>query len=95
MKREYRVSGPHAVFGTRPGDTVTLTLTTAEEAYFLNAGHLERAAKKDAKDEPDIPCEYCAEHGTAAEKKARFGSVGELADHYREKHPALAPPEEV
>lgn len=45
-KTEYKVVGPHAVFGAKPGDTVTLDLTAEQEAFYVNAGHLKATTQK-------------------------------------------------
>lgn len=89
-KLRYTVVGPHSTLGHAPGESFDYTLTTSDEAYYFNAGHL--ALAKDSPPPEPIKCGYCAEHGTAAEKKATFDDLEALQAHYREEHPALEPP---
>lgn len=39
-ERAYEVTGPKVVGGKRKGETVTLTLTDAQEAALIDAGHV-------------------------------------------------------
>lgn len=45
--------------------------------------------------EPQVPCEYCQEHGTKKQKDARYSTPEALAKHYAADHPAVSPTEEV
>ena len=93
-EKEYVVVGPHAVMGHQTGEKFKATFTTDREVYFLKAGHLKVYGGKAAQPEPELKCEACAEHGSAAEKKATYKSLESLREHYQEEHPALAAPTE-
>lgn len=44
MEKTYRVSGPHPVHGTRPGETFTKCLDPGQERFLLDLGHIEIVA---------------------------------------------------
>ena len=86
-KKTYTVSGPFEVLGHAPGETFEGPLPDwVIEDVLLSSGVLQTkgSAKK-------IECPACATGGK--KKPPSFLTLAELETHYRDKHPALEPPE--
>lgn len=92
-EKEYVVVGPHKVYGHQTGEKFKATFVPDLEAYFLKAGHLKVYGGKESQP-AELKCEACKEHGSPAEKKATYKSLGALREHYGKEHPALAAPTE-
>lgn len=39
--------------------------------------------------EPEVPCEFCQEHGTKAAKAERYASPEAMRAHYEDAHPGV------
>ena len=61
----------------------------------LNVAALERGGHVVKIADAEVACSFCAEHGTAKQKKERYSSKAALEDHYRDAHPGVASLEEV
>ena len=87
MEKTYTVAGPHEVVGHQPGETFTGPLPEGlDEESLLASGALTVSESKEK-----TPCPACKAEGK--KRPASFKNLDELQAHYRDKHPALMPPE--
>lgn len=51
-EKEYKVVGPHPVWGTEPGGVISLNLTAEQEDFYVGGGHLKvcKPSKKEVSD---------------------------------------------
>lgn len=86
MNKVYKVTRRKGgVFGLPYGSEVTADLEPANERALVAGGHVKVVGSwKQA-------CPACEEQGR--KRPPRFSSHLELAEHYADKHPALAVPE--
>lgn len=73
LPSEYLVIGPSEVYGAKPGETFKAALTVHEAQLLEDAGHVERAAKKQAskpKADKDSPKKNAPKEPPAAQASA-------------------------
>jgi hypothetical protein len=61
----------------------------------LNVPALEQGGIVAKVADAEVPCAFCQDHGTAAQKKERFSSKEDLEAHYADAHPGFVSTEEV
>ena len=68
---------------------------SADDLHGLVLPALEKGGLIEQVKKPQVPCEYCQDHGTKKQKDSRYSSSAELAEHYAADHPGVSPTEEV
>lgn len=67
---------------------------TASELHGLVVPALEAGGMVKQIKEPEVPCEFCQEHGTKAAKAERYASPEAMNEHYKDAHPGVLPTEQ-
>lgn len=94
-RKTYTVVGAFPVQGSegdhRPGSTFTDELEPEREEFMLATGQLQVGKGEKVEPPAKVPCPACVEQGL--KQPPTFDDLGELQQHYADKHPALLAPD--